>query len=45
MVERGALIKSNTITMNFDKARDKAGFEWGEGTSATFHERCYLAER
>lgn len=28
-VERGAQVKSNTITMNFSKARDKAGIEWG----------------
>jgi len=43
--ERGAKVKSNTITMNFSKVRDKAGIEWGEGTPATFHEQRSLAER
>ncbi|MCH7127891.1 integrase [Escherichia coli] len=43
--ERGAQVKSNTITMNFSKARDKAEIEWGEGTPATFHEQRSLAER
>ncbi len=43
--ERGAQVKSNTITMNFSKARDKAGIEWGDGTPATFHEQRSLAER
>lgn len=31
--------------MNFSKARDKAGNEWGNGTPATFHEQSSLAER
>ena len=43
--ERGAKVKSNTITMNFSKARDKAEIEWGNGTPATFHEQRSLAER
>ncbi|QMM52451.1 phage integrase Arm DNA-binding domain-containing protein [Enterobacter sp. RHB15-C17] len=43
--ERGAQVKSNTITMNFSKARDKAEIEWGDGTPATFHEQRSLAER
>jgi integrase len=43
--ERGAQVKSNTITMNFSKARDKAELEWGDGTPATFHEQRSLAER
>lgn len=38
-------MKSNTITMNFSKARDKAEINWGEGTPATFHEQRSLAER
>lgn len=45
MAERGAQVKSNTITMNFSKARDKAAIEWGDGTPATFHEQRSLAER
>ncbi len=45
MAERGAPVKSNTITMNFSKARDKADIEWGNGTPATFHEQRSLAER
>ena len=45
MAERGAQVKSNTITMNFSKARDKAEINWGEGTPATFHEQRSLAER
>ncbi|MEG7488226.1 phage integrase Arm DNA-binding domain-containing protein [Enterobacter hormaechei] len=45
MAERGAQVKSNTITMNFSKARNKAGINWGEGTPATFHEQRSLAER
>lgn len=45
MAERGAQVKSNTITMNFSKARDKAGIEWGDGAPATFHEQRSLAER
>ncbi|MBL5899970.1 phage integrase Arm DNA-binding domain-containing protein [Lelliottia amnigena] len=43
--ERGAQVKSNTITMNFSKARDKAELDWGSGTPATFHEQRSLAER
>lgn len=43
--ERGTQVKSNTITMNFSKARDKAGIHWGDGTPATFHEQRSLAER
>ncbi|CBA30042.1 phage integrase Arm DNA-binding domain-containing protein [Cronobacter turicensis] len=45
MAERGAQVKSNTITMNFSKARDKAEIHWGDGTPATFHEQRSLAER
>lgn len=45
MAERGAQVKSNTITMNFSKARDKAELNWGDGTPATFHEQRSLAER
>lgn len=45
MAERGAQVKSNTITMNFSKARDKADIKWGDGTPATFHEQRSLAER
>ncbi|NIG74075.1 tyrosine-type recombinase/integrase [Klebsiella sp. Ap-873] len=43
--ERGAQVKSNTITMNFSKARDRAEIDWGEGTPATFHEQRSLSER
>ncbi|MBJ8896723.1 site-specific integrase [Citrobacter braakii] len=43
--ERGAQVKSNTLTMNFSKARDLAVIDWGEGTPATFHEQRSLAER
>ena len=43
--ERGAQVKSNTITMNFSKARDKANIDWGDGSPATFHEQRSLAER
>ncbi|AYN29878.1 integrase [Buttiauxella sp. 3AFRM03] len=43
--ERGAQVKSNTITMNFSKARDKAKIDWGDGTPATFHEQRSLSER
>ncbi|RCX05886.1 MULTISPECIES: site-specific integrase [Kosakonia] len=43
--ERGAQVKSNTITMNFSKARDKAELDWGDGTAASFHEQRSLAER
>ncbi|HCJ6422236.1 site-specific integrase [Enterobacter hormaechei] len=45
MAERGAQVKSNTITMNFSKARDSAEINWGGGTPATFHEQRSLAER
>lgn len=44
MAERGAQVKSNTLTMNFSKARDKAEINWGDGTPATFHEQRSLAE-
>lgn len=43
--ERGAQVKSNTITMNFSKARNKAEIDWGDGTPATFHEQRSLSER
>ena len=43
--ERGAQVKSNTLTMNFSKARDLAGIDWGEGSPATFHEQRSLSER
>lgn len=43
--ERGAPVKSNTLTMNFSKARDLAVTNWGEGTPATFHEQRSLSER
>ncbi|HDV8380100.1 MULTISPECIES: site-specific integrase [Citrobacter] len=43
--ERGAQVKSNTLTMNFSKARNLAGIDWGEGTPATFHEQRSLSER
>lgn len=43
--ERGAQVKSNTLTMNFSKARDLAGINWGEGSPATFHEQRSLSER
>lgn len=43
--ERGAQVKARTLTMNFSKARDLAGIEWGEGTPATFHEQRSLSER
>ncbi|WP_454520643.1 phage integrase Arm DNA-binding domain-containing protein [Enterobacter hormaechei] len=45
MAKRGAQVKTNTLTMNFSKARDKAEINWGEGTPATFHEQRSLAER
>ncbi|ELY4587371.1 phage integrase Arm DNA-binding domain-containing protein [Cronobacter sakazakii] len=45
MAERGAQVKSNTITMNFSKARDKVCIDWEGGTPATFHEQRSLAER
>ncbi|HFU8074126.1 TPA: site-specific integrase [Escherichia coli] len=43
--ERGAQVKANTLTMNFNKARDLAGIDWGEGSPATFHEQRSLSER
>ena len=43
--ERGAQVKSNTLTMNFSKSRDLAGIDWGEGSPATFHEQRSLSER
>lgn len=43
--ERGAQVKPNTLTMNFSKARDLAGIDWGDGTPATFHEQRSLSER
>lgn len=43
--ERGAQVKSNTLTMNFSKARDLARIDWGDGTPATFHEQRSLSER
>ncbi|EEW2092887.1 phage integrase Arm DNA-binding domain-containing protein [Escherichia coli] len=42
---RGAQVKTNTLTMNFSKARDLARIDWGDGTPATFHEQRSLAER
>lgn len=32
-------VKSNTITANFSKARDKTGIDWEDGTPAIFHEQ------
>ncbi|EMK7507896.1 phage integrase Arm DNA-binding domain-containing protein [Escherichia coli] len=43
--ERGAQVKPNTLTMNFSKARDLVGIDWGDGTPATFHEQRSLSER
>ncbi|MRF59229.1 site-specific integrase [Citrobacter portucalensis] len=43
--ERGTQVKSNTLTMNFSKARDLAGIDWGDGSPATFHEQRSLSER
>ena len=43
--ERGSQVKSNTLTMNFSKARDLAGIDWGQGSPATFHEQRSLSER
>lgn len=43
--ERGAQVKSNTLTTNFSKAQDEAEIDWREGTPATFHERRSLSER
>ncbi|MCN5640016.1 site-specific integrase [Escherichia coli] len=43
--ERGAQVTSNTLTMNFSKARDLAGIDWGDGSPATFHEQRSLSER
>jgi integrase len=45
MAERGEKVKSNIITMNFRKARDKAEINWGDGTPATFHKQRSLSER
>ena len=45
MAERGSQVKSNPITTDFSKARDKAEINWGDGTPATFHEQRCLAER
>ncbi|MBJ8387507.1 site-specific integrase [Citrobacter cronae] len=43
--ERGSQVKSNTLTMNFSKARDVAGIDWEKGSPATFHEQRSLSER
>jgi len=44
--DRGAQVKSNTLTTNFSKARDKAEIPLQEGkTPSTFHEQRSLAER
>ncbi|HAW5576853.1 site-specific integrase [Escherichia coli] len=43
--ERGTQVKANTLTMNFSKARDLAGIDWGDGSPATFHEQRSLSER
>lgn len=43
--ERGARVKTHTLTTNFSRARDKAKINWGDGTPATFHEQRSLAER
>lgn len=43
--ERGAQVKANTLTMNFSKASDLAGIDWGDGSPATFHEQRSLSER
>lgn len=44
--ERGALVKSSTLTTNFSKARDKADIPLQEGkTPSDFHEQRSLAER
>lgn len=43
--ERGAQVKSNTLTMNFSKARDLTRIDWGDGSPATFHEQRSLSER
>lgn len=43
--ELGSQVKSNTLTMNFSKARDLAEIDWYDGTPATFHEQRSLAER
>lgn len=43
---RGAQVRSNTLTTNFSKARDKAEIPLEEGkTPSTFHEQRSLAER
>lgn len=39
MAKRGAKVKSNTITIYFNKSRDKANIDWGEETPATYHEK------
>lgn len=43
--ERGAQVKSNTLTTNLSKARNMTGINWGDGTPATFHVQRSLAER
>jgi integrase len=44
--ERGSQVRSNTLTTNFSKARDKAEIPLEEGkTPSTFHEQRSLAER
>ena len=43
--ERGAQVKSNTLTTNFSIARDLAEIDWGDGTPATFHEQRSFSER
>lgn len=43
--DRGAKVKSRTLTANFSKARDKANIDWKAGSPATFHEQRSLAER
>ncbi len=43
--ERGAQVKSNTLTTNFSRARDLAEIDWGNGSPATFHEQRSLSER
>ena len=43
---RGAQVRSNTLTTNFSKARDKADIHLEEGkTPSSFHEQRSLAER
>lgn len=43
--ERGTQVKSNTLKINFSKARDLAGIDWGKGSPATFHEQRSFSER